>query len=237
MKFVHPNVLSSNIRDLLEVWKSGELTDVIVTKTQIGAYMRGEMVSMESFTEEEMIALIEQTVPVKIEKEWGMRVSEGQIVKYSFGISNCCIVRAILWADGMVLRFIPLRPEEVVGDISLPQGEPFFHVVEGGTCSGKTTKILALLRKFCRKKEGAVVFCYEDPQEMYVEEDVMLVHVPKSTVEPEDFADLAVSSVASLCIVQHATGREIDIMRGVHRNGMNVILEVRKGEQSNERGV
>lgn len=230
MKFISPNMLTDSVRKLLDVWKESGLTDVVISKDRIGAYFRGEVVSLEGFTEDEMIELVEQTIPVKFEKEWGELITGGKLLKYSFGIHDCCIVRANLWNEGVTMRFIPLNPMEVVSeeDLSPVKRERFFHIEKGGKCSGKTTRIFAMVMDYSRREKGSVILTYEDPQEIYIQdEDVNFISIAKNDLRPEEVVDIAISSCASLLVVQHAGREEMEALKLAHECGINVIAEVR----------
>jgi len=241
VKFISPAILSDSVRELLSVWKNGELTDVVMTKDKIGAYMKEEVINLDSFSEDEFISFVQQTIPVKYEKEWGEIITKGNIVKYSFGISGCCVVRASLWSEGVVMRFIPLNPFKIVkeNDLVPTRSKRFFHIERGGKCSGKTTRIFAQVLDFCKRHKGAVVFTYERPQEIYVgDETSNVISISKDDISIEEFADLVISSSSSLCIVQHASEKDIEVLRYVYDCGVNVIAEVRgtlEGGESCER--
>lgn len=222
MKIVPFLIFSESVRKLLEV---EGLTDAVMTKDKVRAYRKGEEVFVDSFSEDELISFVGQTIPVRYEKEWGERAASGNVVKYSFCISDRYVVRVNLYSGGVVARFIPLDPLPLLreSDLAPCRKERFFHVEAGGKCSGKTTRIFAQVLDFCRRS-SAVVFAYERPQEIYAEN---VISVSKDDMSIDDFADLVISSPSSLCIVQHASESDMKVLRHIYNCGVNVIAEVR----------
>lgn len=238
MRKVSTNFLREALRELVEVWEERNLTDVVITKDKVHGYVKGEMVYSGDFGEEDLLDLVEQTIPVKMEKDWGQTLSTGSLLRYSFLIKGRCIVRAILWNEGAMLRMIPIDPRTIVGEETLSKvhKKRFFIIERGGQCSGKTTRIIAMVKEYCQLHKGAVIFTYEDPREIYVEEeDDHIVPIAKREIDTNMFMDMVISSPASVCVFQHADNYDIRKLKMVYDCGINVIVELRDRGNSSRR--
>lgn len=234
MRKIH-HIISDQWREVLDFWTEGKLTDVVMTPERISVYRKSELIHTGEQREEDFVEFVTQTVPGDFTNTWTDILKEKGIMKYSFYLEDHAIVRAVLAENFLTLRFIPAFPslEDFYPETTAVL-EKRFWIESGGVCSGKTTRLLSIVRKFL--EDPAVrVFVYEYPQEIYVPDARgLLVSINKESVTLEQFADLVLSSGATLVVFQSAGREEEETARMLTKCGIKVFMEERYGAEGRE---
>lgn len=215
---------------VMELWREGQVTDVIMTRDTIAVYHLEELVHGERIGEEEIHSFVDETIPADHEQLWREEIRKGKLFKYSFLLSEEIVVRCLLWNFGLSLRFIPAGElsEKYAGKevISLVESLPFMVVHSGKRRSGKTTRIVGQVRKLL-KNPDMKVFVYSDPQEVYTEGKGVLIYISRKNMSFDDFLDLAFLSSADAVVVQGVKlQEEVNKLFSLFSNGVSVIAEI-----------